>query len=229
MKRIHISFAALLAFSMMSFLPGDECVMYAPTKPGMELELKNYNDNNKPTGSTKLKVLSVANGNKTIEMRAESFDKKDKAVGTSTYALVCENGAFTVDMRTMISQEQKENFKDMQVTIEGDKLDIPADPKPGQELKNGSVKMTGSSEGSPIKFNLTMNVSNRKVAAIEDVIVPAGTYKCVKITYDVESKMIFTVRSKGADWYSKDIGLVRSETYSTKDKLMGYTVLNSAK
>jgi hypothetical protein len=220
--------AILLAVTSLSFFPGDDCVIYAPAKQGMELEMKNFSDNNKPTGSSRIKVLSVTNGGRSIELQSEAFDKKDKSVGTGTYVMACENGVFTVDMRTMISNEQKESFKGMQVTVEGDKLDIPADPKAGQELKNGSVKMTAVSE-SPISFKLTMTVTNRKVAAIEDVAVPAGTFKCVKITYDAESKNIFTVRMKMAEWYAKEIGLVKSETYNTKDKLQSYTVLNSVK
>jgi hypothetical protein len=221
--------AVVIAFS--AFLPADECAMYVPVKEGSEMEYKNYSDKDKLSGTNKTKVISVkktATGQE-VEMKTESFDKKDKPVGTSNYIVTCDNGSFSIDMRTMITQEQMESFKDAKVTIEADKLDIPANPQAGQALENGTVKMTTVSESAPIAMKLTINVSNRQVAGIEDVTVPAGTFKCVKITYDVESKFLFTVRSKGIDWYAKEVGLVKSESYSTKDKLQGYTVLNSKK
>ena len=161
-------------------------------------------------------------------MKAESFDKKEKSVGTSSYVLTCENGSFSVDMKSMVSQEQMASFKDQKVTIQADKLDIPSNPQVGQLLKNGSVKITSESE-SPISLNLSILISNQKVAAIEEITVPAGTFKCVKITYDAESKMLFTIKSKAAEWYAKEVGLVRSESYNSKDKLLGYTVLASKK
>lgn len=219
------------AFFLSAFLPADECSMYAPVKEGSEMEYKNYTDNDKLSGVNRTKVLAVRKtaGGQEVEIRSESFDKKEKSVGTSTYAVVCEKGNFSIDMRNMITQEQMAAFKDSKVTIEADKLDIPANPQAGQTLKSGTVKMTAVSEGSPITLKLTVAITNRKVAGIEDVTVPAGTFKCVKITYDAESKMLFTIKSKGVEWYAKDIGLVKSESYSTKDKLQGYTVLSSKK
>jgi hypothetical protein len=229
-KTIVIACICMSAISFLSFLPG-ECGMYAPSKEGTVLEMKSYNDNDKLNSSSRLQVVSVRNTDKgqEIQMEAESFDKKDKPVGKSNYAVTCESGNFYVDMKSMVSQEQMANFKDMQVSIQADRLDIPSDPQPGQTLQGGNVEINSASEGSPITMKLTMNISNRKVAGIENVTVPAGTFKCVKITYDVESKILIKVRTKAVDWYAKDVGLVRSETYNTKDKLMGYTVLASKK
>jgi hypothetical protein len=224
-------FFIIAVLSFFAFMPGNDCAMYAPAKPGTELEMKNFNANGKSEGTTRIKVIAAsktANG-ESIEMKSESFDKKDKPTGTASYFLTCENGAFHVDMRTMVPSNQTESFKDMQVTVEADKLDIPAEPTAGQQLKNGSVKMNATTEGSPITMKMAMTVANRKVAAIENITVPAGTFNCVKITYDAEVKNIFTVRMKAAEWYAKNVGLVRSETYNSKDKLDGYSVLNSIK
>ncbi|MCE3228781.1 MAG: hypothetical protein K0S32_3332 [Bacteroidetes bacterium] len=224
-----ILIAIVISFS--AFLPADDCVLYIPSKEGSEMEYKSYNDDNKFTGMNRTKVVAIRKSatKQEIEMQAEAFDKKEKSAGTSTYVLTCENGGFTVDMQSMITEEQRKSFKDTKVTITADKLDIPANPQVGQTLKDGSLKMSSKTEDNPIGLNLTIGISNRKVAAIEDVTVPAGTFKCVKITYDVETKMLFTIRSKCAEWYSKDIGMVKSEIYSNKEKLQGYTVLNSKK
>jgi hypothetical protein len=67
------------------------------------------------------------------------------------------------------------------------------------------------------------------VDAIEDVTTPAGTFNCVKISYDIETKTFMTMRASGIEWYAKDVGVVRSESYNGKGKLTGYSVLNDIK
>src|SRR5687767_654791 len=166
MKTRKIFFSGLAGIFAMAFCPSDECGIYAPVKEGTELEIKNFSASGKAEGSNRLKVISSSNTptGQRVEMKSEAFDKKDKPVGTSNYVLNCENGEFFIDMRTMIPQNQTEAYKDMQVNVEADRLDIPSNPSPGQQLRNGSVKMTASSEGSPITMKLAMTVTNRKVA-----------------------------------------------------------------
>lgn len=50
---------------------------------------------------------------------------------------------------------------------------------------------------------------------------PAGTFECVKITEDVDSKMAFVnTTGKNKSWYAKNIGLVRQEVFDEKGKLL---------
>lgn len=228
MKQIKFT-ATCLALACFSFMPSDDCSRYAPAKQGMELTYKQFNAKDKPEGSTRTTVLAVKDGGSTIEVQNEAFDKKDKSLGAARYELRCEGGTYYLDMENLVTAEQKNSFKNMNVKVEADKLDIPANPSAGQKLKDGTLKMNGSTEGSPIGMSLTINITNRQVAAVEDIVVPAGTYKAVKITYDVESKMVFTIRSKVAEWYVKDLGIVRNETYDKNGKLLGYMVLDKIK
>ncbi|MCB0580266.1 MAG: hypothetical protein KDD10_13265, partial [Phaeodactylibacter sp.] len=60
-----------------------------------------------------------------------------------------------------------------------------------------------------------------KVEAFEAVTTPAGTFECVKITEDVDSKMAFVnTTGKNKSWYAKNIGLVRQEVFDEKGKLL---------
>jgi hypothetical protein len=86
--------------------------------------------------------------------------------------------------------------------------------------------MTISNQGVKM-MTMTVVVTNRKVEAVENITVPAGTYECYKITYDIESKMMFKVQTKAVEWYSMNIGLVKSETYDQKGKLAGSSELKS--
>lgn len=229
---IRSTFIALPAAVLFcSFLPSDDCNVYGPTKKGMVLEYKQFNAKDKPEGTTRMTVLDVkeTGGATTIQMQSEVTDRKDKPVGSSTYELRCENGSFFLDMQSMVSAEQKAAFKDMKLDVQANKLDIPANPSAGTALKDGTLSMKGAAEGSPFGFNLTTKITNRKVAAVEDITVPAGTYKAIKLTYDVETKFMVTTRGKAAEWYVKDLGMVRSETYDKNDQLLGYMVLQSVK
>jgi hypothetical protein len=227
--RNFIAAASLVSF--VSFMPGDDCTAYVPAREGAQMELRSFTEKDKLNSINRMRVVSVAatDKGKEIQIESESFDKKEKPLGKSTYAVLCENGKFMADMRSMVSADQMANFTDMEVNVEADRLEIPANAQPGMSLNDGNVTVSSQTEGNPINMKFGMAVTNRKVAAIEDVTVPAGTFKCVKITYDTESKIQFSAKGKGADWYARDIGLVRSESYTSKGKLMGYTVLQSLK
>jgi len=78
-------------------------------------------------------------------------------------------------------------------------------------------------------MTMTINISNRKVEAVESLTTPAGTFECYKISYDVATKMMVNVKSKGVEWYTAGIGMIKSETYSSDGKLLGSNILTSLK
>jgi hypothetical protein len=62
--------------------------------------------------------------------------------------------------------------------------------------------------------------------AIEDVTVPAGTFKSHKITQTVSTTVMkMNTSAKTLSWYSPGIGTVKTETYDSKNKLTGSTEL----
>jgi hypothetical protein len=95
-------------------------------------------------------------------------------------------------------------------------------------LKAGDMKMIFSSGGTTV-MTMTINISNRKVEAVQDVTTDAGTFKCYKISYDIATKMMFTIKAKAVEYYNEDVGMVKSESYSTSGDLQGYTVLSAVK
>jgi len=72
-------------------------------------------------------------------------------------------------------------------------------------------------------------ITNRKVEAIEDITTPAGTFTCYKISSDVETKMMMKISIKSVEWYAKNVGTVRTESYNNNGKLTGYTLLTDFK
>ena len=77
-------------------------------------------------------------------------------------------------------------------------------------------------------MTLTVDLTNRQIVAHETIETPAGSFKCIKYSYDAFSKMGFIkMNSSGIEWYSAALGTIRSESYDKKGKLTGYTVLES--
>jgi hypothetical protein len=80
--------------------------------------------------------------------------------------------------------------------------------------------------GDAVIMTVTSVISNRKVAATEDLTTPAGTFKTIKITYDVETQMGFVnVKTSVAEWYSEKYGLIKTVNYDKKGKIDSYSQL----
>jgi hypothetical protein len=221
---------SILGIFMLANIAAQECPLYYPDAINSQLEYKQYDKKGNLAGSSIQKVTDIkkTTGGYEISVDAENFDAKGKSLGTMHLDARCENGIYYIDMKNLMGAQTMESYKDMEMSIEGGNLEMPAAMKAGDLLKTGDMKIAFASGGMTI-MNMTINVSNRKVEAIENVTTPAGTFECYKISYDVATKMMVNVKSKGVEWYSKGVGMVKSESYSSDGKLLGSNVLNSLK
>eukprot|EP01029_Cantina_marsupialis_P027306 TRINITY_DN7596_c0_g4_i1.p1 TRINITY_DN7596_c0_g4~~TRINITY_DN7596_c0_g4_i1.p1 ORF type:complete len:192 (-),score=16.03 TRINITY_DN7596_c0_g4_i1:305-880(-) len=172
------------------------------------------------------KMISIKeNGGETIyEMLQTHKDPKDpnKIIIKDTISFRCKENVFYIDMEKYLNQKQMEGFKGMEVKITTDDLIYPPNLSPGMTLKDGSISIE---IGNGI-MNMTTNILNRKVDALENITTAAGTFKCYKISEDVQSKMGFIkVQLHNVAWIVKDIGTIRSESYNKKGKLDTVTEL----
>ena len=207
-----------------------DCPMYYPDMVNAQLEYKQYDKKGGLTGSSVQKITDIrkSGGNVEVSVTAESFDAKGKSLGTAQLKARCEGGVYYIDMQNYLNQQAMESYKDMEMKIEGGNLEVPSSMKAGDMLKNGDLKMSFSSGGMTV-MNITINISNRKVDAVENITTPAGTFECYKISCDVAMKMMVNVRTKSVEWYARGVGMVKSETYNTDGKLLGSNVLTALK
>jgi hypothetical protein len=71
-----------------------------------------------------------------------------------------------------------------------------------------------------VNLKMTVNLTNRKVEALEDIAVKAGNFNAFKLTGDVSGTIIgIKVNTKSVDWYAYGVGLVKSESYDKKGDL----------
>lgn len=226
MKKTFIS--CLISSLLIAGIRAQDCPMYYPDMKDAVLEYKQYDKKGGLAGSSIQKITDIrkSGGSVEISVTAESFDAKGKSLGSVDLTARCDGGVYYIDMKNYLGQQSMESFEDMEMTVEGGNLEMPNNMKAGDLLKNGDLKMTFSSGGMTV-MNMTVNISNRKVEAVEDLTTPAGTFECYKISYDAATKMMMNVKTKGVEWYARDVGMVKSESYSSDGKLMGSNVLTA--
>jgi hypothetical protein len=96
----------------------------------------------------------------------------------------------------------------------------------GQTLKDITYNMKMSMNGMNL-MNRSFTVKDRKVESKESVSTPAGTFDCFKLTSTFISKGgLGSGTMKTITWYAKNTGMVKSETFSDKGKLMSRQVLS---
>ncbi|MBX2846556.1 MAG: DUF3108 domain-containing protein [Saprospiraceae bacterium] len=215
-----IFLALLIGFS--TFTHGQNCDTYAPLTEGVFLELTNYNAKGKATGRTEHLVIDSSPASAVFQ--ATIFDKKDKEVSQMEYNVQCADGGFQVEMANYLDTGNLA-ASEFEIEMDGDFLTFPANMQVGDELEAGELNAELQSSGTTL-MRLGFSIFNRKVEAIESITTPAGTFDCVKLSYDFTSKTGFiNVKGSATEWVSENIGVVKSESYNKNGKLIGYSEL----
>lgn len=212
------------------YAQSQDCSFYYPKKEGAELTYTNYDKKERVTGKSiqKLTKLSSSANSIAAEVVVSAFDKKDKLLTESTMTVKCEDGVFFASMERFLTSESMAAYQNMDVEIEGDDLMIPGNLNVGDPLPDGKVGMLVKNNNIPI-MDMSVSVSNRKVEAKEKVTTPAGTFDCIKISYDITTVMVITIKLKAVEWISEDTGMIKSESYNKNGTLMGSTILTELK
>ena len=220
----YLLFVLLMLLPVASAL-SQECKAYIPYEEGTKSELTNYDKKGKVTGVVKQQITKVEhNGNSTLFSVHQVFnDPKSKEEPFETdMTFKCVDGVFYIDMNGYLDKNQMNSYGEMELKVTMDEIDIPSSYKVGQNLKDGSVNM--EVVGGPVPLKMSVKVVNRLVEGEEQLTTPAGTFNCIKISQDIVTKSIMTMKINAVEWYAEGVGVVKSETYR-KGKLMGYSEL----
>jgi len=225
-KLIKYFGVALLLTSLSSLVTAQDCEAYFPMQEGAFMEMKNYDKKDKLSSITQYTVLKKeVTGNRTsVAVKINTFDDKEEPVMDGEMEMYCEDGVFYIDMEKFLDEQMMQAYEGMELSVEAENLDMPSGLGQGTELNDGYVKVSIASEGVSF-MTITVNINNRMVEGREEITTPAGTFSCVKISYDVVVKSIMKISSKVIDWYAKDVGVVRSENYRSNGKLTGYSII----
>lgn len=187
-----------------------------------------YNKNKKKTGSIQYEVLfsEEENGVIVFTFGYKGFDEEDAQLYVGEFTGACSDNNFTTSFSgtfgDIISQTAN-----MEVEVSGDMVQYPHVMKAGDKLPDANVELISKVENGLSLLKVTSEIFNRKVVGKETIITPAGSFECVKITYDAKVKLLLTKTISVVEYLAEDIGIVRSEQYDKKGNLTGYTELTS--
>ena len=156
--------------------------IFFPTKEGTVLVYKSFDKKDKETNMVKytIKHLNINGSDMDITYLVESLDPKEKLVFKEEITIHQKGDKLYFDMSNFINkaafQQNGEIPAEIQVT--GNNLEVPSNPKPGDVLPDANVEM--AMKLGFINMKMSANVTNRKVEAIEDITVKAGTFKGFK-------------------------------------------------
>jgi len=204
------------------------CDSYFPAEVGKSWEITNYDAKGKIESVQKSSILSATekDGGLLVTIEVISYDPKDKEMHKQTFTTFCKDGLFYIDMSAFMSPEAMGGEgSGAQMQMEAQNMELPTGLTVGQKLPDAWIKITMQTEGMPTMFSQTINIVNRVVESFESMTTPAGTFNCVKITWDTQMKMVFNVQTHSKVWYALNVGTVRSEYYDKKGKMTGYSVL----
>lgn len=231
MKKIFL-FLGIVLSTLSNLIAQNYADSFYPFKEGSTWELSSYNAKGNPTGQNVYTIKKViSNGTTyTASVHSSYFNEKNKELNSSDYDVIFSNGDIHIDMKSMITNEQQQQYKDMTMTMEGNDLIIPKSLTVGQVLPDGDMKATIYS-GAALFATINYTSSERKVLAKESVTTPAGVFEAYKVTSKLHTatttmgipiKFEFTI----IEWYSYGKGAVRSEAYNKSGNLVSYTLLS---
>lgn len=223
MKKIALLFLPLW---FVTSAYSQNCDSFFATEKGVFMEMKSYNEKGKLTGTTRQTITDVKNtpNGVVISVNSEQLDSKDKSLGKSDLEMRCENGVFYMDMKNFMNQSAMGD-PNAEMKVDAQDLAFPGKMNVGETLPDGNITMSLSA--GPIPMNMSIRIFNRKVVAIENITTPAGSFECYKMTYDMESKIGIKMTNSVTQWYAKNTGAVRTETFDKNAKLMGYSELTA--
>jgi len=197
---------------------------------GAFVETTMYDAKDKKTGKVTYEVISkvVEGENMTVTVKTTSYDKKDEEVFTGEMEMACVDGVFVIDMRSYLDPASMSGMGEMEMTMDATNLEIPANLEVGQSLPDGFIELNFETGGMSI-MGMKMYIIDRKVEAKEEITTPAGTFTCYLISQTSEIKAMMKMVTTNKEWYAKDVGVVKSETYNKKGKLTGYSLLTDYK
>ncbi len=203
------------------------CNAYFPFEEGMEMEYANFNRNGKleSTSTQRVTLVEDTDGGAVAKVAFRLTDKKGKALTDGEYDVTCADNTLMFDVSNMLPAEMMAGFGAMDVSVTGDAMQLPAQLEVGMALPDASTVIEAGSSGINV-MKMTVDITDRQVAARETVETPAGNFDCFKVTYNISSKMMLVNQTfQAAEWYADGIGVVRSESYNKNGKLQSYMEL----
>lgn len=177
--------------------------IFFPTKEGTVLVYKTFDKKDKITNMLRytIKEVSKKGSDMDITYLCESIDPKDKPLFSEQITIHQKGDKLYFDMSNFVSKAAfvQDGQLSPEIQVKGNELQIPLNPQPGDVLPDASVEM--ALKMGFVNMKTMAELTNRKVEAVEDVQVKAGTFSAYRLSCDVNaSAMGIKTKSKNVDW-----------------------------
>ncbi|QJX48498.1 hypothetical protein HMJ29_16880 [Hymenobacter taeanensis] len=199
----------------------------------MEIVYQLQDGKGKPVGVIRNRVVNFTteqNKKQTITtttalLKSGMYDTKNKLENLQDLRYMCRQDTCFTDGTSELNAESLSSFRNRLFTYDPVPLAWPNHPTVGSTLPSGGVTVQVSSTAVDIA-KVYATVKNRKVVSgQEPVTTPAGTFQCYKVESEREhgtaarADLIMRSSQRVVDYYSPEIGMVKSEFYDKKGNL----------
>ena len=132
----------------------------------------------------------------------------------NTIIYIMDETSLYDEMRIIVEDKKKEEEIKKKFSSKGTiSISLNDRLKKGEKIKTSKFTI----KAGPVKMTTTLSGEYQGLERIE---TPAGEFDCRKITYTIKATffLFFSETSNVTEWYAKDIGLVKSEEYTPKEK-----------
>ena len=218
MKRLILFFATIALMLIYNITYAQE--VFFPTKAGTVMVFAHKDAKGSITRYYRHTIKNVegSGSNLTISYVMEELDKNQKPLKNPVelpMTVIIKDDILYLDMKELVADQLKDS--QMSVEFSGVPQELPSKLQPGQSLKDANMIMTINA--GPIRMNTEILFTDGKCEAIEDVTVPAGTFKCYKVSRTATTTaMRMKSVTMTVSWYTPGIGVIKSESFDSKNK-----------
>jgi len=225
-KVLTLTLAVMLAMAMFTTRTFSQDAFFA-TKKGLVLTYKAADAQGNTTGYSVITIKDVQGSGQdmSITYRVESLDKARRPLdsfGAQTFTVKLKDNVAYFDLNQFVPAQMKQ--PGMKMEVSGITMELPNDLKPGQKIKDSKITMT--MDLGVMKMNAEVKMVEGECLAVEDVTVPAGTFKSHKITQTVVASVSgMETTTRILSWYAPGLGTVKTEAYDNAYNLLSSNVL----
>lgn len=150
-------------------------------------------------------------------------DRKFKA----TYR--CEGDRIFMNLRSLFDSPALKNSA-LEIEVKDAYISYPWNMKQGDVLDDATFEIITRQEGKEFMKMSTL-IKDRQVESLESVTTAAGTWQCLKLkeihlnTTTMQGRKVSGKEAKTIQWFSPEVGLVKTESYDEKGVLNGRSEL----
>ncbi len=203
------------------------CQGYYFLQDNKSIEMEIYNKKGNLTGKQVVNVTNLqSDGEKTTaELDIVSFDKKGKKEGSAKSSVQCIGGAILIDMKMNFPAQQGGPKFSIQSDNSKVYMEYPSTMEVGDQLKDASINLEMSSDNG-LQQTVNMDITKRSVIAKENIVSPAGTWECYKITqhYAMNIKTMgigIPMNYEVTEWFSPGFGVIKTESKHGSTLIVG--------